>query len=817
MNPAKYSVLTSCQNLCSDYKLIGEYLEGGIKLLLFSDSVKCKELKEMYPQFISSRLLQVFCPSEGYPFVTVCDGIMDVDQQGAVMALGALAPDFNCEQYLIEHCLPDENMIVEAGAGTGKTTVMIDRIMFLLHVVPDLMPEDIGMITFTNEATQHMKEKIQQELVRRYKATKLSKYVLMLERSSSIRIQTIDSFSKDFISEFGTCVGYGNDVKVRGFIYDKRLIIRSVLNELYSGKKGSVQSVLGLKLRDLEEIIYDFWERFGQAGLSDDSVSVLDWGAAADAGSDALQETFKTVFNRIIEKYNILKRNTDSISVNDIVRELDRILGSGTELVQKSHRLRFLFVDEFQDSDNAQIRSIAWLQKNCGLKLFVVGDIKQSIYRFRGAVDTAFKKLEDDISDFKSFSLVRNYRTSADILGKLDDVFKSWEKRNLFDYGVTLQAQKKHPGIYHTKKILKKNSVIEKETVALVRDCIKDCASVAEKNGTENDNTQRVTVLARTNFQLRKIDEWCKKESIPCYLQTEGTFFRSQAVLDFFALIKAFTFPADVSSLVDYAVSPYSGIAFSPLVLQKYQPGSEAQIKAIYNELDQGGWSFWLKKFRLRPVLAVIDEIINDAKPATRFAEIRKTVLASAQTWTEGDLEAQLNAEILQYAANIDKLLTILRSHYSGQMADLYQIYSYLKLNIATNHNEDEPDISKSVGINCLYGLTVHKAKGLEYDTVIIPFTYRVYRRDIGTEILLDETKQPCRVGWSSVEWADQYHTEAEAQKLNNYYAECVQKEFGDVDREEARLLYVAMTRSIRRLECFVIDPKPHTWADLLE
>ena len=814
---ALYSVLSSDPEFTKDTGLIKALLSKGIKILVFADEATCGTLEasKENEKYISARLLQIYMLRKPSPIITLIDGHTDSEEQESLETLGKLCPDFNYEQFTIEHCSANENMIVEAGAGTGKTTVMIDRIMFLLHTVPDLLPEDIGMITFTNEATQHMKDKIQQELIRRFEVTGQIKYVLLLEHSASIRIQTIDSFSKDFVSEFGSSIGYGSSVSVRGFKHEKDIIIRDVLDDYYSGKSGSVQNSLGLRLHDLEKLIYDFWERLSQAGLADESIATLDWGMSADSDSDALQETLKSIFAEICDRYNRLKKQTDSIAVNDIVRELDRILFAGNELVQKSHHFRYLFVDEFQDSDNSQIRSIAWLQKNGNLRLFVVGDVKQSIYRFRGAVDTAFTKLEEELDEYKTFSLVRNYRTSADILKQIDHVFRSWEQRGIFDYGVTLQAQKKHAGKFHTRKILKKKTVIESEFINLVRDCLKDCARDAKNKGSSLEKTQRVTVLTRTNFQLDTIAEWCEKASIPCYIQTEGTFYQSPAVLDFFTMIKAYTFPSDIAGLVDYALSAYSSSTFDTVIFEK-KAGSVEQHRAITNLLEANNWTDNLKSFRLKPVMAVINEITNAANPAERFAEIRRAVLEKNGTWKEENLEAQVKAEVLQYKADTDKLLTVLRSHFSGQMSDLYGLFNFLKLNIATNHNEDEPDISESVGINAVYGLTVHKAKGLEFDTVIIPFTYREYRHEADTEILLDETANPCRAGWSSVVWKDQYHSEVESQKMNTYYTDCVSKEFRDVDREEARLLYVAMTRSIRRLECFVTDPKPHNWAGLL-
>ena len=78
------------------------------------------------------------------------------------------------------------------------------------------------MITFTNEATQNMKHKIQNVLKKRFQATKSSRYIRMLEDISKIRIQTIHSFSKDIISELGESIGYSQSVALRGYKYEKQ-------------------------------------------------------------------------------------------------------------------------------------------------------------------------------------------------------------------------------------------------------------------------------------------------------------------------------------------------------------------------------------------------------------------------------------------------------------------------------------------------------------------------------------------------------------------------------------------------------------------
>ena len=81
-------------------------------------------------------------------------------------------PAFNAAQYRVEHAGIDSNIVVKASAGTGKTTVMVDRILYLMHMVPDLNMSEIFMITFTNEATNQMNDRLQEILLKKYSLTR---------------------------------------------------------------------------------------------------------------------------------------------------------------------------------------------------------------------------------------------------------------------------------------------------------------------------------------------------------------------------------------------------------------------------------------------------------------------------------------------------------------------------------------------------------------------------------------------------------------------------------------------------------------------
>lgn len=810
----QYSLLTSDRTILADREGIQGLLRQGIKVIAFGAVSDLERLSTGAEKYRDARLLQLYTVQKKIPAFTIEDGKLDRDTRRALENASRAAPEFNCEQYLIEHADPDNSILAEAGAGTGKTTVMVDRVMFLLHTVPDLSMEDIGMITFTNEATRNMREKIQAALMRRYLVTGAARYLLLLEDSSKLRVQTIHSFSRGIIEEFGTSIGYARSIGSKSFRYEKQQIVRDVLDERYKRDRKALTKALGARLHELERLLMDFWTQLENSGATNEEIAALDWGAPADADSKALHDTLSSSFGALIQRYDQLKMEEDAIAVGDIVRELRRILDQGAELPVRKIKLKYLFIDEFQDSDNAQIDTIAWLHRMCGLKLFAVGDTKQSIYRFRGAVETAFDKLRDYIVRNTSvapneFRLLRNYRTSSDILTAIDPIFRHLEREQLLAYGKSLVPQKHHPGQCNIQRVRKSWSVIRGRTVSKLRELLDDLSRHAASTGEKEDRSQHVMVLVRTNDQLGLIGRWCEEAGIPCYIKKEGTFFSSQAVRDLYCVVKAYVFPSAPVHLFDLLNSSYTAASCDVDEVSRYAPGSAEQLAYLWDRLKEHGWEKYQREFRLRPVLSVLREMIEERRPTVQYISKRRLLSRREGGWGMEELEQQLAVEAAQYDADLEKLLRILRRNFSGQMVSLYQIWSFLQTSIATNRTEDKPDISGVVGHECVYGMTVHKAKGLEFDTVFLPFTHHVFRQEIATELLLDETKTPKRVGWS--------RSKGDTHQCSSYYEELLEKEFEDVDREEARLLYVALTRAVRRLECFIIGDERHSWAHMLE
>ena len=195
----KYSVLLCNQPYVKYKDKISDWLYSGIKVFWFGTAEECDLLKEKYAAFTNRFFLQVYaveCKISG----VVIDGD---DKESIVANLEKICPRFNAAQYLVEHCCADEHIIVQASAGTGKTTVMIDRIMFLMHTVPDLEMSDIYMITFTNDATNQMNMKLQDMLMTRFHLTGNMRYFRWVEQQSQMNISTIHSFAYSLLKEYG--------------------------------------------------------------------------------------------------------------------------------------------------------------------------------------------------------------------------------------------------------------------------------------------------------------------------------------------------------------------------------------------------------------------------------------------------------------------------------------------------------------------------------------------------------------------------------------------------------------------------------------
>ncbi|OYD07278.1 hypothetical protein CHM34_12945 [Paludifilum halophilum] len=125
--------------------------------------------------------------------------------------------DFNREQYEVEHSDPDTHLLVTAGAGTGKTTVLIDCLLYLCHCDPDFTFDSTVMITFTNMAALEMRKRLAKRLMTYYEVTRNPRYLTWLDESQDLFLSTIHAFAKTLLEKAGTAAGIPGEIRLHSY------------------------------------------------------------------------------------------------------------------------------------------------------------------------------------------------------------------------------------------------------------------------------------------------------------------------------------------------------------------------------------------------------------------------------------------------------------------------------------------------------------------------------------------------------------------------------------------------------------------------
>ncbi len=815
----QYSILLSNQDYAEYRGKIKQWISKGIKVIWFTQNAdEVAELKAENKPFAKIFMLQAYSVT----FTDTACIIDGNDESGFVSnVLEEGCPLFNSAQYLVEHCKADEHIVVQASAGTGKTTVMIDRILFLMHTIPGLHLQEIYMITFTNDATNQMNKRLQDALVARYELTRDQRYLRWLEEQSQMNISTIHSFAYQMLREYGIGESFTKNLSIRGFEYEKKEIIKDAVDGKVDDTKP-IKDQLGIPFYRANAILNQYWGRFLQLGVSHSDMLKMDWGEPKDAASRSFHKVITETIPKLDEAYLEIKRENDGVGLNDIMRDLQEVFKSDY-IPRPDITMKYLFIDEFQDSDLSQIMVACFLVKLLGATLFVVGDVKQSIYRFRGANDQSFDILEQyrkemSIKKPVNFELVNNYRTSASVLQKMDRYFRVWGKLDYLQYEKSVIPFNHEDGICKMIHADDKSEDYDRKIAEIANSRREDLISRIESGKLEATEKTRVVLLARTHKEVNMCAAIMRKNKIPVSVKEDGSFYASEAVRDFYIMVSSFMFPDEPKYIFDFLLTPYAGDVDPMSIndMEMLHGDYDNLVDYLDHFLNQTNWKKYHKDLRLKPVLSVLKSILDDVSVVDNYITNRKKVLQD-QGWQENRCNAQTYTDAKQYQANLEKLMDIIQRTLGGEKVSIYDVYNFLKLNIATNRSEGEAEVESEDDYRSVLCMTVHKAKGLEYDTIFVPYTNRVFITFETTEVIVDPLER--KVAWKYTgdkEKKNKRYKYAEMQ--SSYYDEMKAKDSFAVVQEEARILYVAMTRAINHFICLVPNPKNQdTWANFIQ
>lgn len=693
---------------------------------------------------------------------------------------------FNIQQYFIEHASPEKNILVRAGAGTGKTYSMVSRIAFLCNKYENPtvnLIEDVAMVTFTNDAADNMKNRLKQMFINYFVLTSNPKFLKYIEDTDFMCISTIHKFAREIIKEASMQMGLGENFTITSGDYIKEQIYEKYLNDFIAKKEAENPNFINeirLPLYQLRRMLIEFSNQLYNKSIDIKKIKAEELGQAPGLlpfFNEIIMEVIITAeieYEIRIQESNKIDLRETMIILNDVVNQKDK---------EKTHLdYRYIFIDEFQDTDDTQIDSFLKIQQLIGenCNLFVVGDLKQSIYRFRGATISAFKRLNASPDKWEEHTINTNYRTDSRLLEIMDETFQVMGASDWLPYNFdadhlvsNLSVGAKEEELFECVSFHGKNDEQLEVLLGLLK---REKGKILELEKTRklSKEEKTIAILVRENWQIETIIKGCKEldEEIEIETKVGGDLYQLDSTIDFCKLLMALTNPDDPVYLVNFIESNYVDM---PLWYQGLQnEEKKVQTEKLVEALDKyfmarmnKTWNGLVAYVQANPVLVVLKTIFETLQPWNQYSD---------------DIDKQRF-----YKSNYELMIEKIIKSYSVDYLTLTVIANSIQINILTKQQELARTVAEDeTGIKFLC-TTVHRAKGLEYGTVILPFTAQA----------IDNLKKAnTDVNYSNSKLAYSIKVDENKKDCNSNYDS--QEEIGQRICEEARILYVALTRAIR-------------------
>lgn len=793
------------RNILNKFDEDGLYLKGRNFIINSNkkNEVKIKDGKVSFFNF------EVYTISDlpqriGSNFV-IYNGLVDENRESDLQYIAA-SSKFNLQQYMVEHAPIDKDIVVKAGAGTGKTFSMISRISFICHQASNAnildVKNEIAMLTFTTEAAINMKSRLKQAFMNYFVLTRNKKYLDMISGIENMRISTIHSFSGLVIKDTSLPLGIGVDFSTVSGTYNKQKIFDQYFNEYLKKKNEEEPMFFGNipgSIYDFRKMLLRFADMLYNKGF-DIKEATEDVFGQPIAKMPYMKEIIQEVIIKTEKTFSSFLYENNSVSLAEYMLYLNKCVND--ESFNKNlYQYKYIFIDEFQDVDDSQIAAFLSMQKKLGFKFFIVGDLKQSIYRFRGATMDAFNKMGCSGNEWKEYTLNINYRTDMRLLEEFSELFNYMGERNLIPY---IENKDKLIGST-SNQLLSSDELIEKITYSkedeeddiyrTLFEKIKQRKAEIESNPSFSKlspSEKTIAILVRTNFQISKILRQTKNQDIVLVeSDSNGDLYRIQSSIDLCKLTAALSNPRNPVYLFDLLLSNNINIKFPVEKLIKMQESEKLQflIKCLdefYLNVLNLSWNELVFEVQSKPVLMVLRKIYEASKPW--------------KTYSLDETKQQY------YRTNYDLVFEDLSKEGKYSYLTLDSINESLHILINTGSEKASRSITDGADYVRIVCTTVHKSKGLEYDTVVIPFTTDSI--DTMHRNGLDITYVNGKVG---------YCFSVNGESMSNEYF-ITDDEIRENEMEESRILYVALTRAINKIVWLnKIDSTGHTWGKLLE
>ncbi len=457
----------------------------------------------------------------------------------------------------VEH--KDGPCLVLAGAGSGKTKVLTQRIINLIN--SGVSPYNILAITFTNKAAKEMRNRVENELG---------------SITDSIFIGTFHSFGLRILRENYIDIGYTSNITILD-TDDAKAIVKRILKENgYDPAKYEIRTIIN-KISSAKN-----------DGISPDEYTKL------------FLNDLDIVIGLVYKEYTKLLKDNNSVDFDDLLLKPVELLKKNKIILEKyQERFKYILVDEYQDTNSIQYelcKLLASRYKN----IFVVGDANQSIYSFRNADYRNILNFEKDYKNTKVILLEENYRSTNNILKAANSVIKNNSEGKKLNLWSSKRDGELIDYIRCEDEIKEANFVINK-----IKDLISNCYKYSD-----------IAVLYRTNAQSRVVEDAFVRNNIPHNIIGSYYFYNRKEIKDLIAYLKLIYNPCDSVSLERIINVPKRGIGAKSIenLRKKATENNISMFDAIDSgkELEFKKMILKLQEFSLNGNLSdLIEEILS--------------------------------------------------------------------------------------------------------------------------------------------------------------------------------------------------------------
>jgi len=596
-------------------------------------------------------------------------------------------------------------LLILAGAGSGKTTVLVNRIAYILQ--SELCkPWQILAITFTNKAAGELKERICNAVP---------------EGGSDIWAATFHSTCARILRRYGDRIGFTSHFTVYG-TDDQKKLVKDILKQLnYDEKMLPVKRVLNEISKAKDKMLTP------QEMLK-------------EAGYDNLKQSVAKVY----EIYQSRLKTADAMDFDDMLCKTVELFQKCPDILEfYQNQFKYIMVDEYQDTNKVQYKFVSMLAAKYG-NICVVGDDDQSIYKFRGATIENILSFENTFKGAKMIRLEQNYRSTQNILNAANGVISN----NTMRKGKTLWTE---------------NAVgdkIEVHTSDSERDEAQFIAKTILDGVADGRKFSDFAILYRMNAQSNSIEQALSRSGIPHRVIGGRRFYDREEIRDMVAYLQVINNPHDDVRLGRIINVPKRGIGAT--TLEKASEIAAGLGESIYSVIKDADVYPQLSRAatKLKSFVALIDGLMEAEQSGDySLAELYNLILEHTDyekyLKTEKDNPDVRIENIEELSSNIIKF----EEDYAEE-ASLSNFLEEISLQTDIDNYDAEADSSVM--------MTLHSAKGLEFPVVFIAGLEEGVFPSIATMMNPDELNEERRLAYVGITRAKEklYITKAKSRML---------------------------------------------------